>query len=795
MKNRPIWLHFGAVLTLTALLLAGCHRDPNYAKQEYLKSGNKYFSRGRYKEALIMYRKAVAADPKFGEAYYRIGLTYETLGQTASVVGVLRRATELMPKGTPEWNDAALKLGEILVQAAALNNKPGQNTKPLVDEVNQLQATLDQRAPNSFEDHRLKAEIGRADAARFVSQRDIPSFKKSLETSIGDLRKSLQLKPGDVQTSLTLARTLEVDGEAKEAEQIYRQLIARDKTQATAYTELYRLYAAEHRSDEAEQLLKQAIADNPKTFSFRTLLAAYYFSKNDKPRMMSVLDDIKAHSKEFPEAYLTAGDFYARVGDLDMAMRQYQEGESKDPGKRAEYGKREVEVLIRQNKRDQAYSKVLEMVKLDPKDGDARGLQASFALDRGEVDHAISEFQQVVAQKPDNFVAHYNLGRAYALKGEYQPAAQEYREALRIRPDYLRPRVALAEAQLQLGTYDQALKTAQETERLQPTNGAAKLVEGIALARLGQADNARKVFEDLTKAAPKFGDAFLQLGSLDMAQKNYAGAQENFAHSRTLNPSDMRPLLGEAEMYLALKQPDKALALFQEQVAAHPDRADLLRTYASLETQVGQYDGAEADYKKLLDHFKESSDETAQTDASLGQLYARKGDYNLSITWLEKARTLEPNSTRLLLVLAASYDHIGRTRDAQAAYRSALAHDPSNAQALNNLAFSLTQNNTDLNEALSLANRAKQSMPDSLDVGDTLGCIYLKKGMPDAAVEEFRQITVKSPANPAFHYHYCQALYAKGDKAGAQKECHAALADKPDAADADGVRQLLAKLQ
>lgn len=784
----------GAVLTLSALLFAGCHRDPNYAKQEYLKSGNKYFGRARYKEALIMYRKALATDPKYGEAYYRIGLTYEVLGQTASVVGVLRRATELLPKGTPEWNDAAWKLGSILVQAIALDNKPGQ-TKPLMDEVNQLQAILDQKAPNSFEDHRLKAEISRAEAAKFVSQHDTADFKTSLETAIAGLRASLALKPGDVQTSLTLARTLLVYGESKEAEQIYRQLINRDKTLATAYAELYRLYAAQHRSDDAEQLLKEAISNNPKNFSFRTLLAAFYFSRNDRARMTSVLEDIKAHYKEFPEAYITAGDFYARIGDLDTAMRQYQEGESKDPGKRAEYGKREVEVLMRQNKRDQAYNKVLEMVKIDPKDADARGLKASFALDRGEVDHAISEFQEVVTQKPDNFVAHYDLGRAYATKGEYQQAAQQYQAAIRIRADYLRPRVALAEAQLQLGTFDQALKTAQETEHLSPNNPAAKLVEGVALARMNQPDAARKVFEDITKSAPKFGDAYLQLGSLDMAQKNYSAARENFIHSRALSPNDMRPVMGEAQSYLAEKQPDKALAVFQAQVAAQPERADLLKAYASLKSQLGQYDGAEADYKKLLGSFKESTSETAQTYAALGQLYARKGDYNLSISWLEKARTLEPNSTRLLLVLAAAYDHVGRTRDAQAAYRSALAQDPANVQALNNLAFSLAQNNTDLNEALTLANKAKQSMPDSPDVEDTLGFIYVKKNMPDAAVEEYRKITAKYPANPGFHYHYCMALSAKGDKAGAQKECNAALADKPASGDADGARQLLAKLQ
>ncbi len=144
---------------------------------------------------------------------------------------------------------------------------------------------------------------------------------------------------------------------------------------------------------------------------------------------------MKANSKDFPQAYLTAGDFYGRIRDLDTANKQFQEGEQKDPGKKADYQKREVEVLLRQNKKDQAYAKTLEILKDNPKDPDARGLKANFMLDRGEVDQAIVELQEVVTAKPDNFVARFNLGRAYAAKGNYQQAIQQYQESIKTRPD------------------------------------------------------------------------------------------------------------------------------------------------------------------------------------------------------------------------------------------------------------------------------------------------------------------------------------------------------------------------
>ena len=44
-------------IALAALTLVSCSRDPNYLKQKYLDSGNKYYEQKRYKEASIMYRR------------------------------------------------------------------------------------------------------------------------------------------------------------------------------------------------------------------------------------------------------------------------------------------------------------------------------------------------------------------------------------------------------------------------------------------------------------------------------------------------------------------------------------------------------------------------------------------------------------------------------------------------------------------------------------------------------------------------------------------------------------------
>jgi len=64
MKRSPLF----QCLPLLLLVLASCSTDPKAQAQRYVDQGNKFFTKGLYKEAGIMYRKAYAKNPLFGEA-------------------------------------------------------------------------------------------------------------------------------------------------------------------------------------------------------------------------------------------------------------------------------------------------------------------------------------------------------------------------------------------------------------------------------------------------------------------------------------------------------------------------------------------------------------------------------------------------------------------------------------------------------------------------------------------------------------------------------------------------------
>jgi Flp pilus assembly protein TadD len=60
---------------------------------------------------------------------------------------------------------------------------------------------------------------------------------------------------------------------------------------------------------------------------------------------------------------------------------------------------------------------------------------------------------------------------------------------------------------------------------------------------------------------------------------------------------------------------------------------------------------------------------------------------------------------------------------------------------------------TSLDVALNRAQVAKAASPDDSDLNDTLGWVYVKRGLPALAVNPLEQAIEKTPSNPLYHYH------------------------------------------
>jgi len=96
-------------------------------------------------------------------------------------------------------------------------------------------------------------------------------------------------------------------------------------------------------------------------------------------------------------------------------------------------------------------------------------------LQKGRVDEALANFQKALEIHPRYADAHYNMGEAFALKGDMDQAIVEYEKALEIDPNDVDTHDNLGLAFLQMRKANEAMVQFREALRLKPDDGNAQV--------------------------------------------------------------------------------------------------------------------------------------------------------------------------------------------------------------------------------------------------------------------------------------------------------------------------------
>ncbi len=120
---------------------------------------------------------------------------------------------------------------------------------------------------------------------------------------------------------------------------------------------------------------------------------------------------------------------------------------------------------------------------------------------------------------------------------------------------------------------------------------------------------------------------------------------------------------------------------------------------------------------------------------------------------------------------------------------------PLSWSAYNNLAYLFaTANESDLEEALTLAAKAKELVPDNAAVSDTLGWIYYLSGMHDEAISVLEVAVNGMPWEPSIRFHLGMAYYKKNQHRLALAEMEQALKISSSFKEAEEARSIIREL-
>lgn len=222
----------------------------------------------------------------------------------------------------------------------------------------------------------------------------------------------------------------------------------------------------------------------------------------------------------------------------------------------------------------------------------------------GQVDAAIADYQKYLAVRPDSFLAHSNLGAAYAKSGRYQDAVEQYRLALQLQPGNasielnlglawyksgqtplaaevfekvhkrepgeLQPTLLLADCLLAMGKDKDVIGLLAGLGEQRPDDLAVSYMLGTALARDGQIERAQLIIDRILRNGDT-AEARLLLGTTKLRAQDYPAALADLAKAVDLNPKlpDVYTYYGQA--LLATGDSPAAVEAFRKSLAANPN--------------------------------------------------------------------------------------------------------------------------------------------------------------------------------------------------------------------------------
>jgi Flp pilus assembly protein TadD len=178
-------------------------------------------------------------------------------------------------------------------------------------------------------------------------------------------------------------------------------------------------------------------------------------------------------------------------------------------------------------------------------------------------------------------------------------------------------------------------------------------------------------------------------------------------------------------------------------------------------------------------------------------LQALPGGAKAALATFDEGLALVPGDPALELARGMALTELGRSSEAEPAYRSVLRVEPRNAVARNNLAWLLLQRGDamDLAEALALAKAVVQETPTSPAALDTLARVELARDDGLAALPNARKAVEIAPLDAGIRLTFAKTLDALGRLKDAANQYEVALLLKSSFAGREDAGKRLAELR
>ncbi|UCE85207.1 MAG: tetratricopeptide repeat protein [Deltaproteobacteria bacterium] len=795
-----------SALALAALLVIGGCQSPEERVAEHRARADEYILEGKANEALLELRSALKADATNAETCRRIARLYEALGDKQQAYFFFLEASRLAPDDlVSKLEVARLLLGDDPDEAARLTEEvleraPDNAAAWLrLTEVRLVQADADAALAAALtavelspDDPNTYHQVGRVHEARYRRARLLSETREErrshdalLEEALAAFDQAAVLYargPGGAENQLERARVLSLLGREEEAEAAFETALAEAANPQQQGRVLRR--ALEFGGQSSPKVYNWALEEQmrlqPRSIAPWLEYAQRTADASDFEAGLAVLDRMIEANPTSGSARVAYAEFLARHDQRERAIAYLAEAEA-DPAvePKPPIGLTRASMLLRQQDIAGARA-VAQRLEADAPDAPETALlNAQLALLEGRVDAAIETLTASVESTGGRLPTRRLLAQSYHAAGDRARAAAELNEILAIAPRDADMLSLLGQIQVEQGLPREALRTFLRLDRLRALTPAEQLWVARSYYGIGRPARGRAILmrQLAVQASPKVVMAYAE-NELDRDPERVRELLESLPD--TLGPRQHAKAV-ELLTAVDIKQQDYAAALqrINELFDAGQGTPATLLLRAKVLLAMGQTAAGERDLLAVLGR----GDVDTEAVDLLVRLYGSQGRAKEAIASFEEASEAGVLSPETRVVLARLYMSEGEMDRAIELLDEALEARDDLPYAKNDLAYLLADEGQELDRALELAQAARAALPSDPNAADTLGWVYLRRGLSDPAIEQFRaaiQSAGPQTNTAIFHHHLGLALRDSGNLEEARREFEIALETDPE---------------
>jgi len=497
-------------------------------------------------------------------------------------------------------------------------------------------------------------------------------------------------------------------GNFSHAEQLYRQILQAEPSNANAWGYLGSVSQAQGKLKEAEFSFRRVAQLLPDNASAHNCLAVVLVQQNKPDEAAASLQEALRCQPENAETHNNLGSVLARLGRTAEAIDSYRQA-----------------------------------LRLKPNYAQAHYNLGLALKTAGQRDGALVEFQEALRCQPDFALALHALGDVLVEKKNLAEAESSYRQALRLGPDRVETHHNLGSLLQSQGRLDEAVACYRQALMLNPNFAEAYCHLGTALQKQGRLDQALAFYHQALGLNPNFALAHYHLGTALQSQDRLAEAVVCYRQALLLNPNFAEAHNNLGSLLQSQDRLDEAVAAYHQALRLNPNYAEAHNNLGTVLQSQGRWDEALACYRHAL----RVNANFPEAHKNLGSLFQSQGRWDEAMACYRQALLLNPNFAEAHYNLGSALQTQGRLEEAVPYYRQAVELNPGFAVAHINLGFAMWELGR-LDKAAACYRRALELDPQCVDAHIKLARVLREQGQGSEAIACCRRALELEPDNP-----------------------------------------------